>query len=99
LNTTTGVRIVTIGSDGRVDVNPRFATDEAASAFWDAVREMAPPRFRQLETGGTYVLEFDHVLRNEQVQEIREHIARQNLKVDILIVEAGGHLRKCDGDR
>jgi hypothetical protein len=32
--------IVTIHFDGRVTVNPKYSTDEAARAFWDAVRRL-----------------------------------------------------------
>ena len=33
--------IVSISHDGKVDVNPEFTVDEAARAFWDAVRQLA----------------------------------------------------------
>jgi hypothetical protein len=32
--------IVMIHNDGRVTVNPKYSTDEAARAFWDAVRRL-----------------------------------------------------------
>jgi len=40
--------IVTIHSDGRVNINPKYSTDEAAQAFWDAVRRMGPKGERPL---------------------------------------------------
>lgn len=36
--------IVRITADGRVIVNPEFTTDEAAKAFWDAVKKLAAGR-------------------------------------------------------
>jgi hypothetical protein len=33
--------IVSIAHDGQVIVNPEFTVDEAAKAFWDAVRQLA----------------------------------------------------------
>lgn len=29
--------VVTIHRDGRVDINPKYTTDEAAKKFWEAV--------------------------------------------------------------
>ncbi len=39
---TSGEPLVTIHCDGRVDVNPAFTLDEAAMAFWEAVRKLNP---------------------------------------------------------
>lgn len=36
-----GREIVRITADGRVEVNPEFTTDQAAKAFWDAVKKLA----------------------------------------------------------
>lgn len=36
---------VTIHQDGRVEVNPKYTTDEAAKLFWDAVIKLAPDFF------------------------------------------------------
>lgn len=33
--------IVAIAHDGKVIVNPEFTVDEAARAFWDAVKQLA----------------------------------------------------------
>jgi hypothetical protein len=33
---------ITIHRDGRVDVDPKYTTDEAAKLFWKAIRDMAP---------------------------------------------------------
>jgi len=33
--------IVTFHSDGRVTVNPKYSTEEAAAAFWDEVQRLA----------------------------------------------------------
>jgi hypothetical protein len=33
--------IVSITHDGQVTVNPEFTVDEAARAFWDAVKQLA----------------------------------------------------------
>lgn len=32
--------IVTIFPGGRVEVNPKYSTDQAATAFWNAVKEV-----------------------------------------------------------
>ena len=34
-------RIVTFHGDGRVEVDPKYEVDDAAKAFWDAVRKLA----------------------------------------------------------
>jgi len=39
--------VVTIHSDGRVDVDPKYTTDEAAKLFWKAIRDMAPSFFKK----------------------------------------------------
>jgi hypothetical protein len=36
---------VTIHQDGRVVVNPKYTTDEAAQKFWEAVIQLAPNFF------------------------------------------------------
>lgn len=38
---------VTIHQDGRVEVNPKYTTDEAAKLFWDAVVRIAPDFFNK----------------------------------------------------
>jgi hypothetical protein len=38
---------VTIHQDGRVEVNPKYTTDEAAQKFWEAVIKLAPNFFDQ----------------------------------------------------
>lgn len=50
---------VTIHPDGRVEVNPKFSTDEAAQAFWDAVKALAPQMFKHI-TPTTTEMETDH---------------------------------------
>ncbi len=37
---------VKIHRDGRIEVDPKYTTDEAARKFWEAVRMMAPEFFR-----------------------------------------------------
>ena len=37
--TPTGEPLVTVYFDGRVEVNPQYTMDEAAAAFWEAVRK------------------------------------------------------------
>ena len=37
-----GEPIVTIYLDGRVEVNPAFTVDDAARAFWEAVKQLNP---------------------------------------------------------
>lgn len=39
-----GREIMRITADGRVEVNPEFTTDQAARAFWDAVKKLAAAR-------------------------------------------------------
>lgn len=34
--------IVVLHHDGRVEINPKYSTTDAAKAFWDAVLEMNP---------------------------------------------------------
>jgi hypothetical protein len=41
ISATDGREIVRITAEGRVIVNPDFTIDEAARAFWDAVKELA----------------------------------------------------------
>ena len=38
---------VTIHRDGRVDVNPKYTTDEAAKKFWEAVVQISPEIFQK----------------------------------------------------
>ena len=33
---------ITIHRDGRVEIDPKYTTDEAAKLFWQAVKNMAP---------------------------------------------------------
>ena len=33
---------ITIHRDGRVEIDPKYTTDEAAKLFWQAVENMAP---------------------------------------------------------
>jgi hypothetical protein len=33
---------VAIHADGRIVVNPKFSSDDAAKAFWDAVKKFTP---------------------------------------------------------
>jgi hypothetical protein len=35
-------QIVSIHPDGRIEINPKYTTDEAAKAFWEAVIRMNP---------------------------------------------------------
>lgn len=40
---------ITIHRDGRVEIDPKYTTDEAAKMFWDAVQKISP-NFLQKET-------------------------------------------------
>ena len=44
INSSDAREILRITHDGQVIVNPEFTVDEAAAAFWDAVRKLARPK-------------------------------------------------------
>lgn len=58
---------VTIHQDGRVEVNPKYTTDEAAKLFWDAVIQLAPDFF-------------DKDRLNEKIKQMKERI--EDLEAD-----------------